>query len=608
MSVNEKEEVKINVYEDLTKHELSVVKRYLTKDRANIGNALNAGLRETMGAKKAEEGSFTSFFFILYILAKFPSNILLKKFKPHVWFSFIITAWSITCMALALGNKPWKFILFRSVLGACESGLTPGVVAYMPYWYTRVEVGFRMSIFFASGTLSGVFGGPIAAGLREIQVGTLPRYATIFVVEGAISVFIGIAAFFIIVDYPDTCKFLNPEEKELITRRLRADQGLASKTKVTARQALNSLMDWKMWAYAVMFFCVNVATVVIATFIPSIMTTLGYTAFAGSMMSSLPNFAGLVGQVSTLYTMSNFPLWLNAVGFGAIAVVGFAVSGFYYAAAISVFIGIAAFFIIVDYPDTCKFLNPEEKELITRRLRADQGLASKTKVTARQALNSLMDWKMWVYAVMFFSVNVATVVIATFIPSIMTTLGYTAFAGSMMSSLPNFAGLIGQISTTYTMTHYPLWLNCVCFGTISLVGFAVAGFVTGASNALVIIFYCIAGLGAFPIIPIVATWMSVNAGGISKRMISSAMTVSFGGIAGAVTGYMFVSNYAPRYRLGQSVNLALCIYIIVAALVLKVYFTKENNRRDNNPEDVSHMSEEEQRLLNDYHPDFRYRL
>ncbi|PVZ96942.1 hypothetical protein BB558_007124, partial [Smittium angustum] len=35
-----------------------------------------------------------------------------------------------------------------------------------------------------------------------------------------------------------------------------------------------------------------------------------------------------------------------------------------------------------------------------------------------------------------------------------------------------------------------------------------------------------------------------------------------------------------------------------------VYFTKENNRRDNNPEDVSHMSEEEQRLLNDYHPDF----
>ncbi|OLY81474.1 High-affinity nicotinic acid transporter [Smittium mucronatum] len=478
MSINsEKDNVKINELEDLTDREKLVVKSYLQKvdlrivpimgliyffavmDRSNIGNAFTNGLSEGLNFNNAEKGNATSLFFVFYIIMETPSNILLKRFSPHLWFSLVITSWSVVCLGMAFAKSPASFLVCRCLLGAIESGLTPGVIAYMPYWYTRAEVGLRMSMFFAAGTLSGVFGGPIAAGLVSVKVKDVEPYAVIFLIEGAIS-----------------------------------------------------------------------------------------------------------------------------IGFG-----------------------ILSFFLIVDYPETAKFLNEEEKELITRRIRADQGSAMKEKVTLKSIKSSLSDWKMWMYAIMFYSANVPGVTINTFAGPLIKNLGYTSRNATIMSSLPNLAGFVGQMMTGYTMTRFPLFLNAIFYTSFAVVGFAVAGF-TFDNSKLRLGFLCVAGFGTFPNIPIIATWMSVNAGGISKRMISSAMTVSFGGIAGATTGYLLTDNFKPKYTGGLATNIAVLAIIMVFSLILSIYFKYENARRDRNPVDVSHLSEREQRDLNDYHPSFRYRI
>ncbi|OMH80569.1 hypothetical protein AX774_g5989, partial [Zancudomyces culisetae] len=43
----------------------------------------------------------------------------------------------------AAAKNATVFIVFRSILGAVESGFAPGMIAFLPYWYTREEVGFR---------------------------------------------------------------------------------------------------------------------------------------------------------------------------------------------------------------------------------------------------------------------------------------------------------------------------------------------------------------------------------------------------------------------------------------------------------------------------------
>jgi len=59
-------------------------------DRTNIANAIIFGLREDL---KIAPGSTQynialTIFFVPYILFEIPSNIILKKLKPHVWCRF----------------------------------------------------------------------------------------------------------------------------------------------------------------------------------------------------------------------------------------------------------------------------------------------------------------------------------------------------------------------------------------------------------------------------------------------------------------------------------------------------------------------------------------
>jgi hypothetical protein len=59
-------------------------------DRTNIANAIIFGLREDL---KIAPGSTQynialTIFFVPYILFEIPSNIILKKLKPHVWRRF----------------------------------------------------------------------------------------------------------------------------------------------------------------------------------------------------------------------------------------------------------------------------------------------------------------------------------------------------------------------------------------------------------------------------------------------------------------------------------------------------------------------------------------
>lgn len=60
--------------------------------RVNISNAATLGLTEDLNIATGMKYNIAlTIFFVPYIIFEIPSNILLKKFKPHVW-----------CMSLGL--------------------------------------------------------------------------------------------------------------------------------------------------------------------------------------------------------------------------------------------------------------------------------------------------------------------------------------------------------------------------------------------------------------------------------------------------------------------------------------------------------------------------
>lgn len=95
------------------------------------------------------------------------------------------------------------------------------------------------------------FANILAYGITQIANHTTYKgWRWIFIVEGAITCVAAIAAWFVIVDFPDSPrnKFLTAEEKSIVKARLRNDRGIEESEKVTWKVIGNTMLDWKVWS------------------------------------------------------------------------------------------------------------------------------------------------------------------------------------------------------------------------------------------------------------------------------------------------------------------------------------------------------------------------
>jgi sugar phosphate permease len=64
-----------------------------------------------------------SVFFITYAAIEVPSNILLKRLKPHVWIPGIMIAWGLVMTLMGLVKGFGGLLTARLFLGLAEGGL-----------------------------------------------------------------------------------------------------------------------------------------------------------------------------------------------------------------------------------------------------------------------------------------------------------------------------------------------------------------------------------------------------------------------------------------------------------------------------------------------------
>ena len=69
----------------------------------------------------------------------------------------------------------------------------------------------------------------------------------IFIIEGLLTVVIGAACKFWIVDWPEKATFLNDKERALLVRMLRRDVGAARMDRLDSKSLRRGLFDWKIW-------------------------------------------------------------------------------------------------------------------------------------------------------------------------------------------------------------------------------------------------------------------------------------------------------------------------------------------------------------------------
>ena len=95
-------------------------------DRVNIANADVYDLSVELGLEKTKYNNALVVFFVPYILFEIPSNILLKRFKPHVWLSLNMFLFGLTTLLQGLVQNYSGLIATRFFLGLFETGMFPG--------------------------------------------------------------------------------------------------------------------------------------------------------------------------------------------------------------------------------------------------------------------------------------------------------------------------------------------------------------------------------------------------------------------------------------------------------------------------------------------------
>ncbi|KAL1304988.1 hypothetical protein AAFC00_003892 [Neodothiora populina] len=265
-------------------------------DRTNIGNAKIDGLVEDLNLTDGQYTASLSIFFVSYSVFEPLTNVLLKRLRPSIFLPLIMIIWGICSVCLGLVHNFAGLATARWFLGMAEAGLFPGVNYYLSCWYKRSELGIRAAIFFSAAALAGSFGGLLAAGIAQMRgVGGKPGWAWIFILEGLATVVVGVVSYWMVQDFPDQATFLNEEDKQRVLARLREDgQASADHEEFKMKYFWESVLDWKTFAFAIIYMGCDGALYAFSLFLPTIIGQLGYSSTTANLLSVPPYAAAAV--------------------------------------------------------------------------------------------------------------------------------------------------------------------------------------------------------------------------------------------------------------------------------------------------------------------------
>ncbi|KIA75792.1 hypothetical protein HK57_00406 [Aspergillus ustus] len=279
-------------------------------DRANLGNAKIEGLEADLRMTGNDYNIANMMFFIPYILCEVPANSLLIKFhRPSTWIGIIVTAWGIVMTCSGFSQNFGGLVGCRVLLGVFEAGFFPGAVYILSQWYPPRMTQFRMSLLYCAAAMSGAFSGLLAAAIAKMSgLGGYNGWRWIFILEGALTVLLGLASFFILPDSPSqSSRWLSEKEigyLDALYRKYRAahrQQDHPLNEAPTRHQkwkvVYSVLTDWQIYLQGLIFMSSSVPTYALKFTLPQIMVNMGFSSTDAQLLSAPPYVAGAISAI-----------------------------------------------------------------------------------------------------------------------------------------------------------------------------------------------------------------------------------------------------------------------------------------------------------------------
>lgn len=225
-------------------------------------------------------------------------------------------------------------------------------------------------------------------------------------------------------------------------------------------------------------------------------------------------------------------------------------------------------------------LLPANAVRICARVQADRGDVATQPFTWSKYFRAGLDFKIWIYAMIFFNVTTVSYALAYFLPIILVSnLGFDVGASQCLVAPPYaFAGII-IYATGWFGDRYRTRGPVIVFNSmLCLIGLPIMGFHSNPAVRYFGVFLTTAGANAN--VPAAMSYQANNIRGQWKRAFCSATFVSFGGIGGIAGSLVFRTQDIPHYKPGIYACIATSLLNVILVGCMTLYFRNLNGKAD----------------------------
>ena len=264
-------------------------------DRSNVSFAQKE-FEIDFGISAASYAFGAGLFFVGYAIFEVPSNILLHKVGARWWLARIMVSWGIVAACFVFVQGETSFYILRFLLGVAEAGFFPGVILFLTYWIPARHLSRARGFFYMGIALAGILGNPLSGGLLELNgVLGLRGIQWMFLVEGLLAVVVGIWAYFYLTDHPKDAGSGCRRTSGWRWRRPSRPRTPPSPKAMARRRCWPRSANWRVWYFALIYFCLQIAVYGVTFFLPTQVTAITgqKLGFQASLVTAIPWVFGL---------------------------------------------------------------------------------------------------------------------------------------------------------------------------------------------------------------------------------------------------------------------------------------------------------------------------
>ncbi|KAG0179517.1 hypothetical protein DFQ29_002024 [Apophysomyces sp. BC1021] len=228
-------------------------------DKTTINYAAMFTFKQDLGLEGNNYNIMGSMFYLGYLIFQVPNNFFLQRVPIGRYIGVIVFVWGAVLFCSGFVQNFSQMTALRFLLGLFEGGIYPAVSLLVSTFYRRKEQAARLGYVWLCNGLAVAVGGLISYGIGLMDDHGIARWRWIMLIMGAVTCFVGIVAFFFLIDDPKS-KFLRltAEQEAMVDSRTR-DNAVVRTRVIKKEHMIEALKELRLWAFCLtsLLFCIR---------------------------------------------------------------------------------------------------------------------------------------------------------------------------------------------------------------------------------------------------------------------------------------------------------------------------------------------------------------